>query len=332
MSDRRVTFTDGRIADDARNKGVSFAGTYAVSYSGLASLDDIPTDAWLAVALAAADPGDPFMSLANATNGAMRRSKAPEMHKKIAFVAVGWKVIRNQFVPSYVVVTNAARANGDWRFFEDGKFKVWEGELEPPEDKELEIGELTVFGSIGARVPRVIYKRVDRLLRSASKKRTGPTTIAQILADGVRDVAKREKTVGNDLLVMIVPRPIDKPYELSITGPPRMPLPKSQMCFYLMAGDDTQLEWTHPANAMNGWAITDFEYKKTGPEEESWQYRIRRRGETGAAGMMVMGDNGAALAIRKTSDGRFETLVKKPGGQFEVVTSKEPSGRNNTPT
>jgi hypothetical protein len=47
VSDRRLTWPDGRLADDTANKAILFHGKCCIRYTGIARIGSTPTDEWI---------------------------------------------------------------------------------------------------------------------------------------------------------------------------------------------------------------------------------------------------------------------------------------------
>jgi hypothetical protein len=82
VSDRRLTYPDGSVADDRANKAVMYCGHFFIGYTGLAVLGDptLPrgarTDWWIADVLSPADlePSEAFNHLASEATKAVGSS------------------------------------------------------------------------------------------------------------------------------------------------------------------------------------------------------------------------------------------------------------------
>jgi hypothetical protein len=93
VADRRLTYADGRVADDNSIKSVFFSNQLVFSFTGLAALNGIKTDIWLVNELSSL----PTSSIeAAAEHIAIRATelflklRIPRSLKRLAFVATGF--------------------------------------------------------------------------------------------------------------------------------------------------------------------------------------------------------------------------------------------------
>ncbi len=93
ITDRRLVFPDGKLADDSSNKALIYKGHMAVCFTGLACLGGKPTVDWLIQQLRG-NEGPTFLDACNrvAENATieMRKVKARISLKHHTFHITGW--------------------------------------------------------------------------------------------------------------------------------------------------------------------------------------------------------------------------------------------------
>jgi hypothetical protein len=228
VSDRRLTFLggprSGQVMDDDRNKAVVWNGIIAFAYTGVTPVDDESTDVWLTRTLIdAAKAGLPpeLPSLLSyvrdsATNAFARLARLHGRTFPHAFVGVGWAKIRprdrpndqGQILPLICSISNALDETGNWLAHAQPTF-TWRGHAVPGSSTLLH------FSSAGQPLDTAHANRIQRELRRVIKGGTGPRSATRFLVEAVRSVARRNKTVGANLMVTCLPR---KPAERAILG------------------------------------------------------------------------------------------------------------------
>lgn len=94
-SDRRLTFPDGRVADDVRNKAAFFAGRWIWGYTGVARISHPlqPSDEWLVDVLAGITKVDEMPSIvatkaAKAVRHVHARKDIRQQVRRLAFISI----------------------------------------------------------------------------------------------------------------------------------------------------------------------------------------------------------------------------------------------------
>jgi len=225
VSDRRLTFLggpkSGQIMDDDRNKAVVWNGTLAFAYTGIASVDDESTDIWLArtlinaVKIGVPSELPPILSYVGdaATKAFSRLTKLYGKTYLHAFVGVGWGKVRRlekpedqaQTLPLFCSISDE---NGQWLSVAQPSFK-WRGQVLSGS------GGLLHFSTAGQPITMEHGKQVERELRRVIKRGAGPQSAEYFLVEAVRSVARKNKTVGSNLMVTCLPR---KPAERALAG------------------------------------------------------------------------------------------------------------------
>jgi len=210
--------------DDDRNKAVVWNGIIAFAYTGVTPVDDESTDIWLTrTLLDAATTGlhpelPPLLSFLrdSATSAFARLTTLHGRTFHHAFVGVGWAQLQSrdqpsdqgQILPFICSISNALDENGNWLAQAQTTF-TWRGQAVSGSDTLLH------FSSAGQPLDAVHANRIQRELRRVIKGGAGPRSATRFLVEAVRTVARRNKTVGSNLMVTCLPR---KPAERAILG------------------------------------------------------------------------------------------------------------------
>jgi len=225
-SDRRLTFTDGTVADDEANKATVFCGHWMIAYTGLAEVGPPApprnrprTDVWLAQLLS--DPGlsakEGFDRIARAAEQEIRSIPLAGEQKSHAFVGVGWiarrREGREEPWPAMVVVSNYLDAKGHVTAPPADRFAVDAIQLNPKRRYYWSWAGQQLSGDEAVALNRLIKKAVGR---------ERPLGVALLLAGQIRAIAARNPAVGESLMIGVFPR-TDVPAQavsMPLTGPP----------------------------------------------------------------------------------------------------------------
>ena len=221
VSDRRLTFAggsrSGQVMDDDRNKAVVWNGIIAFAYTGVTPVDDENTDIWLTRTLIdAAKAGlslelPPLLSFLrdSATSAFARLARLHGRTFHHTFVGIGWaQRDQGQILPFICSISNELDENGSWLAQAQTTFN-WRGHAVSGSDTLLQ------FSSAGQPLDTAHVNRIQRELRRVIKGGAGPQSATRFLVEAVRSVARRNKTVGSNLMVTCLPR---KPAERAILG------------------------------------------------------------------------------------------------------------------
>jgi hypothetical protein len=203
VADRRLALSDGRILDDDANKMTLFDGRVAFSYTGLAGLEGLRTDLWLANVLQRPDCTSLDKALdvlRTAATDAVRRLTLPASLTRIAFVGIGWSIRApdNQTIPLVCHVSNFHDENGTVLSHALADFRL--GVYFP------RLNEPFVVTAFGQPPPTNVALKCRWLLRHHVKRQSSPRKLLDILVATVRDAAKMNKAVGKGLLSAVIPR------------------------------------------------------------------------------------------------------------------------------
>jgi hypothetical protein len=196
VSDRRLTFPDGRVADDNTTKAVLWNWHTAWAYTGLAFVGtpEESTAAWLTNVLAK----QPAIQAGVKALAAEATSAFGWFRKRQAFVGVGW---------------GDEESSGEMRavLWVVSNFHGDSGVIPPratfTDRMLLHPGTLRVeIDAIPDRLTAAERKSLLRQIRVSLERGTGPATIARLMVEQVREVARRDKTVGKGVLVTCLPK------------------------------------------------------------------------------------------------------------------------------
>lgn len=220
VSDRRVTWLDGpnagQIADDDQNKAVLVLNRFAISYSGLATIDGIRTDDWIAKLSSGVRPCSPqrlVTSLRDSATAAFRTRHGDPRFKRHAFVLAGW--VRHApeapLAPIVIAVSNALDETWGWREQAESEFKVSQAALAD--------GAPFSLTETGANLSPSDKLSLQRVLMSCVTRDLPPMEISRLLADAIRRVASKNATVGENILAVSLPaEATKKPPAMFVSG------------------------------------------------------------------------------------------------------------------
>lgn len=204
VSDRRLIWLNGdQIVDqdDDSNKVVLFCRRMAFAYTGLAEINGKKTDEWLMDVLAAFNSlPDACSAIESSATRAFRRISLPGNKKCHAFVGVGWTLLApgNRFRPAICSISNAQGEQGEWLSEARDEFSLRYTILPESDLYQLE--------DAGQRLGKKEKAELERQINSCIKHKTGPKPIARLMAREVRQIAAGNRKVGQNLLVVSLPR------------------------------------------------------------------------------------------------------------------------------
>ncbi len=255
VSDRRLVCQVGNrvdVQEDNANKVTLFNQRIAFAYTGLAEIDGKRTDKWLVDVLAAAGHSslvDACSMIESSATDAFRRMHLPSGVKRHAFVGVGWTLsaVNNQYRAITCTITNAQSKQGEWLSEAQGEFRTWNRIL-----PESNLFQLEVTGQPIEKTTRV---DLERQIKSCVGRRTSPKPIARLLVNKVREAAVRNDKIGQNLLVVSLPKSaIPHGQFVFINAPPE----KEEMTFlYMPTGKDDGIQYG-PNLVYGGLRFQDF--------------------------------------------------------------------------
>jgi hypothetical protein len=271
VSDRRLTYSDGRIFDDEANKAVVFCGRVVFAYTGLGYLGRQRTDAWLTQALVNARTESLSVALdavARQANDRLRSIHLAKVHKRLAFVGVGWSIQRHApfLRPIICSVSNAHADDGSWLPEAEAEFMVrYSIGPEQPSYNVVSSGYL---------LPAKQASLVRRSIRRCFDRGTGPEPAARLLVRAVQAVSVVERTVGSRLMVSCVPKhAVLHPEQQMLTNldPSSDLTTRGTASFaYVYASRNEAIQYG-PNGACNGEGFRDLTFKRlndTGSDAE----------------------------------------------------------------
>lgn len=220
-SDRRLTTLTGKIHEELANKAVMLDRRATFAYTGLARLGPgpgEPTDELLLDSLGGVgvDFNERMRVLARRATLLTRNtplrgvpSPARPAVRRTSFVGAGFLGLRNpgrfgrlssadELHPMLLVVSNAQDLREAWRPTADREYQVHVGFLAEDADFQLHTAGQALTPP----------ERVDlqRGLRRALRRVTGPEAFARLLARSIRTVSRRTAAVGPNVMCTLVRR------------------------------------------------------------------------------------------------------------------------------
>jgi len=266
VADRRLIYLDGRLASDRENKLVFSEGNLVLGYTGLARIGSYPTDQWLCDQLTKLHNerlDDKLTKLAETLQNAIGHHALPAERRLLAILGIGFAKFGEEecLEPFFCLISNF---HDGWKphFVASKQMRLSWRRLPPNSN-------LASF-SVGQRIPDshevTLRRRMERLSESS---RLSNRTMIPILAEAIRQVAKLNTSVGNDLLACSIPRQSVKPGQFIMsagTGNDDNPT-----FLYLPVGNHTGLHFGPIATAC-GMQIGEIKY---GPAQRDGTVRIR---------------------------------------------------------
>ncbi len=200
VSDRRLTYPDGSLADDEANKAICVSckdAAFAIAYTGLACLGRNLTksDEWLSTYLSSIDAADKELiviskSLSSKLTSTLGDTPIPQTNKNITFVLAGYW----NGQPFIINISN-------WE-----KNQIF---LMKPHIKS-KIANAIMINGWGQAVDRVIHQRIKKLRRQRFFQIAEGATIAKELVSLIRASTRTQLSEGrigrNCMSVVITPR------------------------------------------------------------------------------------------------------------------------------
>jgi hypothetical protein len=273
VGDRRLIFTDGRVADDNRNKLVVCEGNVVFGYTGLAHLGGVYTDQWLLERLAKLTRerlDDKLQTLARQVRDAVaRRGDVPRNQRRIAILGIGFGQgsQEEQLRPFFCLISNFHGEN--WRA-QQSSFEGIRLLCRP-----LSQGETLAYESVGQELTmdqeQLVRRRMSRL---SERARLSGRTIIPILAAAIRGVARHNAHVGRHLLAVAIPRNSVKLGSFALTAGTGN---EDNMTFlYLPDGSSTGMHYG-PAATAGGTQFLEVRY---GPANRDGSVTVGNAGST----------------------------------------------------
>lgn len=242
-ADRRLTWSDGSLADDNANKLVQFDDVGVWGYTGRAQTAGIGTDHWLAnVMSASAREGlTPTLRAIRVAGDAVTTDSRPPL--PLAFLGSCWANPEGE-PPSRPIVFCTSNCYAGWEeptCTLHPTFATHYRVLPSPH----EILVTTVGTAVAPELLNACRRLVRQRVRRAHAGRIPPGVhggeLVAIAVSSIRSVAKKDPRVGRGILAACLPRPVEGQTELLIvSGPPDGDSPTFQ--FYPPSGAEP---WTY---------------------------------------------------------------------------------------
>lgn len=232
VSDRLVT-RDERRFDPASNKTLIYHaknGVVSIGYSGLAYLEDVPTDQWIAQKLRGEErfeerePGRPWgltfgraqrwldigqsVELIRRECGHVFSRLPPEMLKRQHVVLAGWQWRRGVVRPIVCQIRNSERRSGRRTFEASDLPRYWHWQK----------GNPLYLCWIPHRSP-LSRREIRDLAGQMRKTWWSPQTSQGLLVDAIQLAARKSSVVGRDCMSVFMPPPGSGIVEVSYVSP-----------------------------------------------------------------------------------------------------------------
>lgn len=155
------------------------------------------TDVWLADHFGAAPTlDDGFADLPGELRAAV--AQLPPSMRRMAVQGAGWERSSDGWVGAAWTVSNfRLRRPGQFEFLSNDGLLF---------ESEPVVTHGAAFTTMGAPVPQRLEQDLLRNLRRTLEHRTSIWPVIWFLVEAVREVAKRDQTVGEDIMVTVLPR------------------------------------------------------------------------------------------------------------------------------
>ncbi|MHA3019521.1 hypothetical protein ACXPWS_04530 [Mycobacterium sp. BMJ-28] len=203
VSDRRLTKGKGELVDDFYTKWVLWNERYTVGFTGIARLDrqqkKESTAQWIAELLSDYALFEHGVLALHAALTPKIKKLPKNFDRRLAIVLAGFDEFHNG--PLVACVTNMDMQT--YRSADPINFEIWKFAIAP--------GQSAGVHSVGAPMNEQQSKLLVRNARQALKKGDGVNSAVRVMVGIQRDVAKKDKTVGPDALVVHIPRKQNPP-------------------------------------------------------------------------------------------------------------------------
>lgn len=204
VSDRRLTFPNGHIANANAHKTVVFRNELSFSYTGLAEIERQPTDLWIFDTLrevASSRLPEALEHLRVRAASSMRRMNIPSKYKLLAIVGAGYTTdpASGKLVPVLCRIDNFLTGRNKRRQVPGAEFSLTT--FVGPS-----IGVQWNWIDTGYAMQPTESISLQRLLNRIAKRGLGPHPVARVFTDTIRKISARSPSVGSDVLITNIPR------------------------------------------------------------------------------------------------------------------------------
>jgi hypothetical protein len=200
-SDRAVSYgspTD--LPPDRMTKTVALYGQFLLGFAGMAELDGLPVDEWVAATLGGTDIHQWPSTLATRAAAAIDRIPRSSQRKRHAFIAVGFASFRSDpqtWHPLRFVISNAYDRSGRLRDRAASSFSIDMARHPPDRWAHLE--------SFGAPLPEDVTRWAERTLEESYEG--SPQGSVQLLGRLISGAAREyPTTVSTACMVSVLPK------------------------------------------------------------------------------------------------------------------------------
>jgi len=204
VSDRRLTWPDGKIADDAANKAIVFHGNACFAYTGIAQIGAQRTDEWITNNLLdQPNIQQAIDHLKSALDAEICKLRAPNRHLTVVIDLWGTQVPDTPDRPWGIALTN--QINPDTRAYSKIPLPIFRQFTQTlPEEKGYAF--LPSGQNLDMSIYRSLVRNVVRAMRHADKEPTTilPSTVARFMEEAILSVARSNRAVGTNLMTTIL--------------------------------------------------------------------------------------------------------------------------------
>ncbi|MBM3167011.1 MAG: hypothetical protein FJZ94_06165 [Chloroflexi bacterium] len=283
VSDRRLT-KNGKLYEDNANKAIDFCGQMAFAYSGLAELEGMRTDLWLANVLSSPSARalpEALTAIRDRASECFRHLPYPysPQQKIQSFVGVGWASLAEEassqpistqqkdFQPILIEITNYRNEQGDLLSHARDEFTIHSSTIKESHSVALFVAGQSLYKSEGDKLKRKLTQAID--------KQAGPWSMIRLMAQTIHEVSRRNSAVGKNLMAVSIPKSaIEHNHNIiNIHGQ------KAYVVFSMVPQKDVRTFWYMPDGKNDGVeygpilvcggnVLTDYQYMRQGDHEE----------------------------------------------------------------
>ena len=193
VSDRRLTWPEGKLYDDDTNKAVFFCGRVAVAFTGLYQMEGKPTAEWIGSCMKDHTQIEAAMKqVGDRADRYLRQSTF--IDKRLTVVATGWATLRGAFpIQPFVCVASNCMTDS-WDPAPYGPMNV----------RTVFPGSSWNFFSAGQSLYHAEKVRLNRLVKRALEHGATAMSVARLLQSTVFSVAVRNTRVGKGMIVQMI--------------------------------------------------------------------------------------------------------------------------------
>lgn len=207
VSDRRLTWPDGRVADDSAIKAIVFHGRACIAYTGIAQIGSQRTDEWIANHLLhQAGFQQAIDHLKAALDSEIHKLRAPNRYLSVVIDLWGTQIPDAPDRPWSIALTN--QIDPATRKFSSRPLPTFQQFTQT-----LPEGKGYAFLPSGQKLDMSIYhslvRNVVRAMRHASPEPTtiSATSVRRFMEEAVLRVASGNRTVGSNLMSTVLLNP-----------------------------------------------------------------------------------------------------------------------------